>query len=51
MSASIIEQASITVNLLSSQSSAEGIAADPVMGPLITTALGAFKRRLETQEP
>ena len=50
MSASIIEQASITVNLLSSQSSAEGIAADPVIGPQMSTALGAFKRRLETQE-
>ena len=49
MSASIIEQASITVNLLSSQSSAEGIAADPVMGPLISTALGAFKRHLDNQ--
>jgi NAD(P)H-dependent FMN reductase len=50
MSASIIEDASMTVNLLSSQSSAESIAADPVMGPQISTALGAFKRRLETQE-
>jgi chromate reductase, NAD(P)H dehydrogenase (quinone) len=50
MSASIIEDASMTVNLLPSQSSAEGIAADPVMGPQISTALGAFKRRLETQE-
>lgn len=50
MSASIIEDASMTVNLLSSQSSAEGIATDPVMGPQISTALGAFKRRLETQE-
>ena len=49
MSASIIEDASMTVNLLSSQSSAEGIATDPVMGPQISTALGAFKRRLDNQ--
>jgi chromate reductase len=49
MSASIIEDASMTVNLLSSQSSAEGIATDPVMGPQISTALGAFKRHLDNQ--
>jgi NAD(P)H-dependent FMN reductase len=49
MSASIIEEASMTVNLLSSQSSAEGIATDPVMGPQISTALGAFKRHLDNQ--
>lgn len=49
MSARIIEEASITVNLLSTQLSAESIATDPVMGSLIGTALGAFKRRLESQ--
>jgi hypothetical protein len=50
MSARIIEEASMTVNLLSSQLSAESIATDPVMGPKIVTALGAFKRRLENQD-
>lgn len=49
MSAHIIEEASITVNLLSNRLSAESIATDPVMGPLIGTALGAFKQRLENQ--
>lgn len=49
MSARIIEEASITVNLLSSRLSAESITADPVLGPVIGTALGAFKHRLENQ--
>lgn len=49
MSARIIEEASITVNLLSSRLSAESITADPVLGPVIGTALGAFKQRLENQ--
>jgi len=49
MSARIIEEASMTVNLLSSRLSAESIAADPVMGPMIGTALDAFKRRLDNQ--
>lgn len=49
MSARIIEEASITVNLLSSRLSAESIATDPMMGPLIRSALGAFQRRLENQ--
>ncbi|WP_248751637.1 NADPH-dependent FMN reductase [Pseudomonas sp. MWU15-20650] len=49
MSARIIEEASITVNLLSSPLSAEGIATDPVMGPLMGTALDAFKRHLDNQ--
>ncbi|WDR34304.1 NAD(P)H-dependent oxidoreductase [Pseudomonas serboccidentalis] len=49
MSARIIEEASMTVNLLSSRLSAESIAADPVLGPMIGTALDAFKRRLDNQ--
>jgi NAD(P)H-dependent FMN reductase len=49
MSARIIEEASMTVNLLSSRLSVESIATDPVMGPLIGTALGAFKRHLDNQ--
>ncbi len=49
MSARIIEQASITVNLLSSRLSAESIATDPMTGPLIFNALAAFKRQIEVQ--
>lgn len=49
MSARIIEQASITVNLLSSRLSAESIATDPLTGPLIFNALAAFKRQIEAQ--
>lgn len=49
MSARIIEQASITVNLLSSRLSAESIATDPMTGPLIFNALAAFKRQIEDQ--
>jgi hypothetical protein len=49
MSARIIEEASMTVNLLSSRLGVESIAADPVIGPLIGTALGAFKRCLDNQ--
>ena len=49
MSARIIEQASITVNLLSSRLSAESIATDPMTGPLIFNALAAFKRQIEAQ--
>ena len=41
----------MTVNLLSSRLSAQNIATDPVMGPLIGTALDAFKRRLDNQDP
>ncbi|MBK5552378.1 NAD(P)H-dependent oxidoreductase [Pseudomonas sp. TH03] len=50
MSARLIEEASITVNLLSTQLSAESIADDPVMGPQISTALGAFQKHLENQD-
>nr|WP_251029285.1 NADPH-dependent FMN reductase [Pseudomonas fluorescens] len=49
MSASIIEEASMTVNLLSSRLNVESIATDPVIGPLVGTALGAFKRHLDNQ--
>ena len=49
MSARIIEQASITVTLLSSRLSAESIATDPLTGPLIFNALAAFKRQIEAQ--
>ena len=49
MSARIIEQASITVNLLSSRLSAVSIATDPMTGPLIFNALAAFKRQIEDQ--
>lgn len=51
MSARVIEEASMSVNLLSSELSAEGITTDPVIGPLIVTALDAFKRHLDNQNP
>ncbi|WP_423749476.1 NADPH-dependent FMN reductase [Pseudomonas sp. VD9] len=51
MSARVIEEASMSVNLLSSELSPEGITTDPVIGPLIVTALDAFKRHLDNQNP
>lgn len=51
MSARVIEEASMSVNLLSSQLSAEGITTDPLIAPQIVTALDAFKRHLVNQNP
>ncbi|MBV7550570.1 NAD(P)H-dependent oxidoreductase [Pseudomonas sp. PDM26] len=47
MSACIVEQASISVNLLSTQLSAETIANDPTIRPLIVSALEAFKQQID----
>lgn len=49
MSASIIEQASITVNLLAKGLDAESIAADLLIRPLIVSALETFKEQIEQQ--
>lgn len=47
MSACIVEEASISVNLLSTESSAASIAKDPMIRPLIVSALEVFKQQID----
>ncbi|WP_148659654.1 hypothetical protein [Pseudomonas sp. St29] len=50
LSACIAEEVSISVNLFSTQLSAETITSDPAIRPLIVFVLEAFKHKIEGQE-
>jgi len=50
MSACIVEEASISVNLLSTELSAETVANDPTIRPLIVSALEAFKQQIDSKK-
>ncbi|RBH60106.1 MULTISPECIES: NADPH-dependent FMN reductase [Pseudomonas] len=51
MSANIVEPASITVNLLAKEMDEASIAADPLIGQQIVSALDAFKGWIDKENP